>query len=95
MTRNKYGTLTLADGSTYTGNFKNDKFHGLGRMETNRDLIIEGKFENGQNPVWGTLRFPNGTIFEGMIIDNGIGEKGKLTTPKGEIYEGFFKNGVR
>ena len=42
------GKFIMADQNVYEGQFKNDKFHGVGQIHYARDLItIEGIFSNG------------------------------------------------
>ena len=40
------GTYTWFTGDTYTGEWKNDKMHGFGKITTASGKIIEGKFED-------------------------------------------------
>ena len=42
-----YGVLTLADGSTYEGNFRSNHRHGLGKMTYTDGRVEEGLFSYG------------------------------------------------
>jgi hypothetical protein len=42
------GTMILADGSVYDGQWKNDLFHGEGKLRKSNGIVIEGIFKNGQ-----------------------------------------------
>ena len=45
--RHGHGTLTYADGKTYTGEFKDGKFHGQGTITYADGSTYTGAFEDG------------------------------------------------
>ena len=67
------GTMTLSDGNIYEGEWKNDAFHGQGKLtfkpikKGEKGLVFEGLFENGKQEKEGKLIFPNGDIYDGHI----------------------------
>ncbi len=86
------GTLTLPDGTTYKGGWKDGKRHGQGTLTLPDGAIYEGEFVNGQMYGQGTLTLPDGVIYEGKHV-NGIRRgNGKYIYPDGRIYEGEFVN---
>jgi len=42
------GTLTLKDGSEYTGSFEGNKFHGKGKFINKKGSIYQGKWLKGK-----------------------------------------------
>ena len=60
------------EGNMYTGQFKDNKFHGQGRFKWASGDIYVGEFKDGKKHGQGTYTFADGKI------DNGIWEDGKL-----------------
>ena len=55
-------TLTYADGSSYEGDFTNNRPNGMGKMTypDGNKTVYEGKFHNGLPNGYGTYTLPNG-----------------------------------
>ena len=46
--KNGKGELKLSDGTIYTGEFKNDKYHGKGVLkDEKKNIILKGEFKQG------------------------------------------------
>ena len=51
----------------YTGEFKDNKFHGQGKFQWNDGEIYEGEFANSEPNGNGTLTTPTGQKFSGKF----------------------------
>ncbi|OMJ76232.1 hypothetical protein SteCoe_24454 [Stentor coeruleus] len=89
-----YGVMTWLDtGKKYSGQWKNDKFHGFGILSDEHNKNFEGFFENG-NFISGKIIWTDGNIFIGKCI-NSIKTIGKWEYPNGDKYEGHLQNSQR
>jgi hypothetical protein len=70
----KYGKMIKED-LVYTGPFKDDMAHGVGKMEHNDGSIYQGDFAFSSPHGWGTF-----------ILNNGFKYKGEINTGK---YQGW------
>lgn len=77
----------------YEGGWKNDRYHGWGRLARPSGETYEGSFEKGKFHGNGVLTWPNGTKYEGGFVNGKRQGKGILLSSKGHIYEGGFKGG--
>ena len=62
---NGYGTITYANGRTYTGAFKDGRRHGQGTYTFPNGNKFTGAFKDGLANGQGTLTFANGTKYTG------------------------------
>jgi len=92
--REGHGVMTWADGSTYTGLWKNDKRIN-GEMKMQNGNIYRGTFSNDKINGHGKLLIPTGLIFEGEFIDGHCASVGKLLYANGDCYFGQHKAFVR
>ncbi len=99
--RSGQGTLTYANGDRYTGEWKNDEIHGMGKFEYHSTTdVYEGYVEGGKKVGYGKYIYkaltqsPN-TIYEGNYENDLPNGQGKLTFYDGSVYEGSFVNGTR
>ena len=85
-----YGLMTYVDGSTYQGQFCNNKKHGNGQFAIGLDVYV-GSFIDGVISGHGIYKYSNGDVYEGEWRD---GHKYGMGTYKSSntIYEGLFEN---
>ncbi|ORZ40208.1 MORN repeat-containing protein 5-like protein [Catenaria anguillulae PL171] len=57
------GKYVFADGTTFTGSFKDGRFHGPGIMTFPNGVQYQGKWEHGE-AVEGVMRFADGLEFD-------------------------------
>eukprot|EP00924_Labyrinthula_sp_SR-Ha-C_P007971 augustus_masked-scaffold_41-processed-gene-2.10-mRNA-1 protein AED:0.34 eAED:0.34 QI:0/0/0/1/1/1/2/0/452 len=81
---------------TYTGNVKNSRRHGQGKLTwrnlmSNVETYYDGEWKEGKQHGQGTLTFENGNTFTGTFVRNNINGKGELKTSNGEKVEGDFR----
>jgi len=86
------GEMRMANGNIFIGGFKNDKFHGMGRLLlSNTGLIFEGLFNQGVCSPVGKLLFANGDIFYGQHKSFSREGEGKFIKFDSSIYEGKWE----
>ena len=86
------GTLTLADGDKYVGEFKDGKYHGQGTHIFPDGEKYVGEFKDGKYNGQGTLTYANGWEYDGEFKDGSRNGQGTLTLPGGRKYVGEFKD---
>lgn len=86
-------TKTYPNGDIYTGDFKDYKRHGWGKLVSEKSgYTYEGQWENDMQHGYGKKVYKSGTIYEGEFYKNTKQGYGKETHEFG-VYEGEFKNG--
>lgn len=70
LERNGVGTHTSSDGTTYQGQWMNDKMHGVGRIQFPGGASYEGNFKENKFHGSGHYTWPNGSLFDGSFVDN-------------------------
>ena len=86
--------ITYPDGSTYVGDWQNNKMHGSGIL-ISKDFKYEGEFKYGKATGIGKAIYKNGSNYEGLFQNGKINGKGKLIYFNGDVYEGEFKDGLK
>jgi len=81
------------DGSTYEGEFNNDKFHGKGYFTSPDGHTYEGEFNNDKFHGQGTLTYPDGAFYIGAFKDHKFHGQGTLTYPDGMSHQGEWVDG--
>ena len=66
---------TFPDGTTYVGEWKNDKRHGQGTLTSLDGLTYVGEWKNDKTNGQGTLTLPDGEIQSGTWSDNNFIEE--------------------
>ena len=92
---NGYGRVQYPEGSSFEGNFEDGQRNGFGFYRTT-DVIIEGKFKNGDVVSDGRITRHTKVfdlIYEGQIKNGHAHGMGRLQFP-GFTFEGYFINGV-
>ena len=69
-------TLKLEDGSTYSGEVRNNKPHGYGTLTNSYGSNFTGSFVDGVKSGDFVVVFNTGDRFEGEYRDNAINGKG-------------------
>lgn len=89
--KNGQGKLTLSNGDSYEGEFKQDLFHGYGVYIDNASgSKYEGNWEEGSRTGKGKEYFNDGSVYEGNYLKNKRNGKGKLKLSNGSEYLGDF-----
>lgn len=81
----------------YTGDFKNRKPHGQGRLEYEDGSIYTGNFSNGLPNGIGRMEYkdPQGQrTYRGHFKDGLPQGNGIMSSPDGRCYDGSFENGL-
>eukprot|EP00585_Thalassiosira_rotula_P015744 CAMPEP_0196184276 /NCGR_PEP_ID=MMETSP0911-20130528/33560_1 /TAXON_ID=49265 /ORGANISM="Thalassiosira rotula, Strain GSO102" /LENGTH=243 /DNA_ID=CAMNT_0041454411 /DNA_START=48 /DNA_END=779 /DNA_ORIENTATION=- len=91
------GSLTLIDGSVYTGSFFNGLFHGRGMLQDDsHNHMFFGEFENGERSGEGDETLSDSTRYKGSYRRGKRDGPGVLFDPDGlEIYNGEWKEDLR
>lgn len=85
-------TYTWSDGTTYDGEWKNNKTNGKGSLiYGNGDKYI-GKFLNGKKNGIGTYTWSNGEKYNGEWVNDKITGDGTYTFKNGDVYSGEWNN---
>lgn len=98
--RNGFGTMTYTnENSTYTGQWKDDKMHGIGK-HVMAEFVYEGEYQLGVKHGKGKIVYGNNTVsagwsYEGdFFIENRRG-RGREWHEDGAEYEGDFDYDMR
>jgi hypothetical protein len=92
--------LTIGDGDSYTGDWKNSKKHGFGIYTWGKKsewfgAKYIGNFENDLQNGQGSFVLPSGDKYVGEFMDGRIDGKGVWFFIDGSRYIGRFKKGER
>jgi hypothetical protein len=92
--REGHGTMKLANGSVYEGEWKADQYDGRGVYTTHRGEVYDGEYRSGVMEGHGSYLFANGDFYEGQYKSGLMHGHGlKRDRGSGEVYEGDFKLG--
>ena len=91
---NGKGVLFTAENKTvYTGSFKDDKPHGLGKVQYADGSCYIGAFQQGAMTGMCKFIFSDGGFYEGGVVDGVASGQGKYTyQDPSKVYEGEFLN---
>ena len=81
--------IPYEDGSVYTGECKNAKPHGKGKLIYGNGNVFEGEFEYGY-PKQGTINYTNGDRYIGEFRDQKHNGNGVFTCKEYRL-EGYFE----
>jgi len=87
------GTCVYLSGTTYKGDFTNNKFNGEGEIVFYNGIKYKGSFSNGFFEGQGELTLPNGNYYEGDFYRHMFHGFGRLVMTN-EVLEGQFVNGL-
>lgn len=88
------GNFVYADGSDYSGTWKNDKMEGKGRYSFAGGDSYEGRFLEGLFNGFGKYIFPDGSVYEGEWKDNVMHGSGCFLDRHKRRFEGEFLYGT-
>lgn len=87
------GERVWKNGVKYSGNFKNGKIHGEGKLTFERDdFYYKGSFENGLPHGYGKMHFEDNSKYEGYWKQGKKEGEGAYVFPCGDEYLGEFKH---
>lgn len=87
------GLYKWADGSTYEGEWTDNRITGKGLRKWPNGQFYAGDFKNGLAHGKGTKKFLNGATYEGDFVDDRPAGHGVLKDPQGKlIFHGERKN---
>lgn len=90
---NGQGTFYYADGSSWTGTWKDDKrLDGNGTVKYDSGDYYIGEYKNGVREGNGKYFFADGRTYEGECHNDKWNGRGIFTFPDGRKYEGEFKD---
>ena len=94
---NGRGTLTGVNANgvnwTYTGDIKDGKRHGRGKLIFADDRCYEGDWVNDKKHGKGKFTWPTGEMYEGDWANDDINGKGAYRYKSGDFYEGDYVDG--
>eukprot|EP00286_Rhodomonas_abbreviata_P015142 CAMPEP_0181318732 /NCGR_PEP_ID=MMETSP1101-20121128/17169_1 /TAXON_ID=46948 /ORGANISM="Rhodomonas abbreviata, Strain Caron Lab Isolate" /LENGTH=409 /DNA_ID=CAMNT_0023426233 /DNA_START=102 /DNA_END=1331 /DNA_ORIENTATION=+ len=106
---NGKGTLTLYDKAgttyrmrksnsnklyTYTGDFKNGKFHGNGRKEQIQEgWVYEGEWRDDVIMGTGKLMYKGGSVFEGSFVNGKVDGEAEFVGADRQYKKGWWRAG--
>lgn len=88
-------TVELADKSVYTGELKNKRFHGRGKLVQANGDFYEGQWAEGRKHGIGVLFLSSGHLYEGSWYKGSKHGYGKEIWEDGSKYEGQYIEGKR
>ncbi|MPC07890.1 Alsin [Portunus trituberculatus] len=97
------GTMVWGDGRRYEGQFRQNVYHGSGRLEVPMGggaNVYEGTWKNGKLEGKGIIRYANKDVYIGNLKESqphGHGElkKGRFSSQAASIYTGEWSSGVK
>ncbi len=89
----KQGTLTMANGDVYTGEFEHGIISGQGQILFANGDSYEGEFLDDQINGEGVYRLENGDVHTGEFVDGSLDGTGRIDFKSGYVKEGTFKQG--
>lgn len=92
--REGQGVITWADGTCYSGLWKNDQ-RIEGEMKMQNGNYYRGAFKDDKIHGYGKMLIVSGIIFEGDFVNGHCAPVGKLMYPNGDIYFGQHKSFVK
>ena len=81
--------------SAYSGEMRNGRPDGMGRLEIRSGEVLEGAWKAGQLDGEGTRIDAEGNRYEGSFVGGRPHGPGRLLSRNGEIYVGPFVDGLR
>jgi hypothetical protein len=86
------GTMTMPDGSSYTGALRRGKYLGMGKLVwVAGEFTYQGMFSDGLMSGPGKIQYKNGDVIE-CEMRNDEPKTGTLHYRNGDVYKGPFAN---
>lgn len=86
------GTVTLSDGSSYTGEFHYGVPAGSGKITFRNGDVFQGDMRNG-TMTNGSMKFANRNEYLGEFQNGKMHGQGAMILSNGDAYNGTWKNG--
>jgi len=90
---NGKGTLAARD-HHYEGEFRDNRYHGTGKLTDEDGNIYTGEFRDGQFHGSGKFVTRDGRRYQGKFVDGEFTGEGVYTNKEGTRYEGRFEDWV-
>lgn len=84
------GTLFHLNGDIESGEFRDSKLFGKGKVIKSTKEIDEGDFENGELNGEGVITDPTGRVIKGIFINGDLTGKGQINFPDGSYEKGNY-----
>ena len=78
----------------YNGEWKADKFHGVGIQEHHDGTVYRCHYQHGKKEGFGICEFSNSDYFEGGFKNDKVEGFGAYRKKTGPDYEGYWKDGL-
>ena len=91
--RNGYGELSVFDGTTYKGCWKNDKMNGQGTYEFSDGSKYVGEWKDNKMNGQGTYEDSDGSKYVGEWKDNKMNGQGTYEYSDGAVWTGLWVDG--
>ncbi|KAG4097029.1 hypothetical protein H8356DRAFT_1677673 [Neocallimastix lanati (nom. inval.)] len=85
--------VSLANQSTYEGEWVNDEICGKGKIEYANGNSYEGDWLNNQYNGTGTYKWSDGSYYVGEWLENKMNGPGKYYDKNKEVWTGLFIDG--
>ncbi|KAL6478327.1 hypothetical protein MHYP_G00141620 [Metynnis hypsauchen] len=90
LIRQGIGTQISSSGTTYVGEWSNDKMNGSGTLSHPSGAVYEGQFRENMYHGRGTYSFPDGTKYSGTFNNSRFEGEGEFTDSEGRVWTGTF-----
>ncbi|XP_066538322.1 MORN repeat-containing protein 2 isoform X2 [Hoplias malabaricus] len=90
VVRQGFGTQISSTGTTYTGEWSDDKMNGSGTLSHPSGAMYEGQFRENMYHGLGKYSFPDGTNYSGTFNNNRFEGEGEFTDSEGYVWTGTF-----
>ena len=84
-----------SNGQTYSGEYNNGKYNGIGTYIWKDNTKYEGEWKDNSLEGYGIFYFTDGRIYIGMWKENKMNGYGELAWKDGKKFCGFYKDDKR
>eukprot|EP00743_Colponemidia_sp_Colp-15_P010212 GILK01011221.1.p1 GENE.GILK01011221.1~~GILK01011221.1.p1 ORF type:complete len:827 (-),score=108.90 GILK01011221.1:76-2556(-) len=85
--------VSSEDGWQYTGQWRDARMNGEGKMTWDTGLVYAGQWRDGRRDGKGKMTFPDGSFYEGRFRNGRMDGQGKKVLADGSFYVGEFSDG--
>jgi hypothetical protein len=89
-----FGRYVFSDGATYTGEWQDNLFDGVGSHTWPTGAVYSGQWNKGSMQGHGRLAWADGEHYAGEFWNNQYQGQGAFTYPDGDKYVGEFDAGL-
>ena len=87
--------IWIKDYNIYSGNFRNDEFHGIGLFIAEHGDYYFGQWKNSQCNGYGSLMIDKKLVYQGNFKNSKKEGYGEEKYPDGNMYKGNFYDGQK